>query len=118
MAGNSSRTHGVQRPQITQTCIFAMTTNEAQTKPACVLSDSRSSRSFVSSSFALHADRDLSLLKNKLVVTTPLGEQILHTSIFKGCEILIKGVVLKTNLIPLEMSDFDVILRMDWLSNH
>ena len=37
---------------------------------------------------------------------------------FKGCEILVKGVVLKANLIPLEMSDFDVILRMDWLSNH
>ena len=29
-----------------------------------------------------------------------------------------EGVVLKANLIPLEMSDFDVILRMDWLSNH
>ena len=37
---------------------------------------------------------------------------------FKGCEILIEGVVLKANLIPLEMSDFDVILGMDWLSNH
>ena len=118
MASNSSGTQGVQRPQMTQTCIFTMTTNEAQTKPACVLSDSGFSRSFVSSSFALHADRDLSPLKNKLVVTTQLGEQILHTSIFKGCEILIKGVVLKTNLIPLEMSDFDVILRMDWLSNY
>ena len=27
-------------------------------------------------------------------------------------------MVLKANLIPLEMSDFDVILGMDWLSNH
>ena len=26
--------------------------------------------------------------------------------------------MLKANLIPLEMYDFDVILRMDWLSNH
>ena len=80
--------------------------------------DSRSSKSFISSSFALHADRELSPLKNKLVVTTPLGEQILYISIFKGCEILIEGVVLKANLIPLEMFDFDVILGMDWLSNH
>ena len=67
-----------------------------------------SSRSFVSSSFTLHADRDLSPLKNKLVVTTPLGEQILRTVVFKGCEILVEGVVLKANLIPLEMSDFDL----------
>ena len=37
---------------------------------------------------------------------------------FKGCEILVEGVVLKANLIPLENFDFDVILGMDWLSNH
>ena len=51
------------------------------------------------------------------MVTTILGEQILRTSIFKGCEILVEGVVLKANLIPLEMYDFDVILGMDMLSN-
>ena len=37
---------------------------------------------------------------------------------FKECEILVEGVVLKANLILLEMVDFDVILGMDWLSNH
>ena len=121
-----SRTQEVQRPQRIQTHIFAMTTDEAQANletkigimfifsiPARVLFDFGSNRSFISSSFALHADRDLSPLKNKLIVTTPLREQILHTSVFKGCEILIEGVVLKTNLIPLEMSDFDVIIGMD-----
>ena len=45
--------------------------------PARVLFDFGSSRSFVSSSFALYADRDLSLLKSKLIVTTPLREHIL-----------------------------------------
>ena len=81
--------------------------------PARVLFDFGSSRLFVSSSFALHADQDLSSLKSKLVVTTPLGEQIVRTSVFKSYEILMEGVVLKANLIPLEMSDFDVILGMD-----
>ena len=75
--------------------------------------DYGSNRSYLSSSFALHADQELSLFKSKLVVTTPLEEQIFNTSIFKGCEILVEGVVLKANLIPLEMSDFDVILGMD-----
>ena len=41
----------------------------------------------------------------------------MRTSVFKGCEVVVEGMVLKTNLIPLEMSDFDVILGMDWLSN-
>ena len=34
---------------------------------------------------------------------------------FKDYEILVEGVVF---LILLEMSDFDVILGIDWLSNH
>ena len=51
-------------------------------------------------------------------MTTPLGEGILRTSVFKGCEILVEGVILKTKLILLEMIDFDVILGMHWLSNH
>ena len=86
--------------------------------PGRVLFDFWSSISFVSTVFVLHVDRELALLKNKLVVTTPLGEQILHTSVFKGCEIMVEDVVLKVNLIPQEMYNFDVILGMDWLSNH
>ena len=86
--------------------------------PARILFDTGSNRSFVSTTFALHANRELVPLKNKLVGNTPLGEQILRTSVFKGCEVVVEGVVLKANLIPLEMTDFDVILGMDWLSNH
>ena len=55
-------------------------------------------------------------MKHKLVVVIPLGEQIIRTSLFRGYKILIEGVVLKANLIPLEMWDFGVILDMDWLS--
>ena len=51
-------------------------------------------------------------------------EQILRASIFKGCDVL-EGVVLKVNLIPLEMNlisfriyDVFVILDMDWLSTY
>ena len=83
-----------------------------------ILFDTGSNRSFVSTTFALHANRELVPLKNKLVVNTPLGEQILRTSVFKGCKVVVEGVVLKANLIPLEMFDFDVILGMDWLSSH
>ena len=43
-------------------------------EPTRVLFDSGSSKSFVNSSFALHADRELTSLKSKLVVTTLLGE--------------------------------------------
>ena len=114
-----------------RTHIFSMTSSEAQVNPdtvigimfvfgipAQVLFDTRSSQSFINTTFALHANRELVPLKNKLIVNTPLGEQILCTSIFMGCEIMVERVVFKANLIPLEMFDFDVILGMDCLSNH
>ena len=53
-----------------------------------------------------------------MVITTHLGEKILCTSVFNGYEILMEYVILKANLIPLEMNGFDVILGMDWFSNH
>ena len=122
----SSGTQGNQRPQWTQTRIFAMTSGEAQANPnivsstmiifgipARILFDTGSSRSFVSTTFALHTNREFVPLKNKLVVNTPLGKQIIRTSVFKGCEVVVEGVVLKANLIPLEMIDFDIILGMD-----
>ena len=49
---------------------------------------------------------------------TPLGEQILRKLRVQGCEILIEGAVLKTNLTSFEMFEFDVILNMDQLSTH
>ena len=73
-----------------------MTVDEAQANPniligtmfvfdtlALVLLHFGSSKSFVSNAFALHANRELVPLKNRLIVTTPLGEQIPHTSVFK-----------------------------------
>ena len=74
-------TQGNQRPQMTQTRIFAMTSGETQANldtvigtmivlgtSARILFDTGSSRSFVSTTFALHANRELVPLKNKLVV--------------------------------------------------
>ena len=67
--------------------IFAMTANETHVNPDTissimtvfgsptqVLFYSGLSKSFVSTLFALHANRELSLLKHKLVVMTPLEE--------------------------------------------
>ena len=108
-----------------------MTVSEAQVNPDTmigtmiifgtlvrVLFDSGLNRSFISTSFALHVDQELSPLKHKLVVMTPLREQILRNFVFISCKILIESVVLKANLILLEMHDFDVILGMDWLSTN
>ena len=42
---------------------------------------------------------------------------ICHIVLF-GCSVLIEGRELLVDLVLLDMMDFDVILRMDWLSQH
>ena len=39
---------------------------------------------FVSSAFAFHVDRKLAPIKKKLIVTTPLREQIFQNFVLKG----------------------------------
>jgi hypothetical protein len=51
-----------------------------------------------------------------LAVATPIGSTILCTSVVKNCPILVEGHVMPMNLIVFEMSGFDIILGMDWLS--
>ena len=83
-----------------------MMTNEAQAnldsmtgiisifgEPVRVLFDSGASRSFIGTSFALQANRELTPLKSKLIITTPLGERIVRTSMLKGCEVMVEGGV-------------------------
>ena len=85
---SSSGAQSTQRPQRTQTRIFTMTADEAQANPdsitsiisvfgesAQVLFDYRAIRSFISTSFVLHTNRELTTLKSKLIVTTPMEKR-------------------------------------------
>jgi hypothetical protein len=44
-----------------------------------------------------------------------LGETVETNVVFEGVEININGCELEADLIPLELSDFDIILGMNWL---
>jgi hypothetical protein len=49
---------------------------------------------------------------------TPLGETVETNVVFEGVRFNINGCELKANLIPLEISDFDIILGMNWLGKN
>ncbi|XP_028082888.1 uncharacterized protein LOC114284191 [Camellia sinensis] len=51
-------------------------------------------------------------------VSTPSDESMICTSIYRDCEILIGNISLIVDLLPIEMSHFDAILGMDWLSTN
>ena len=45
----------------------------------------------------------------------PRGETCYVSWEYQGCHVLVEDVVMPTNLVPLDIVDFDVILGMDWL---
>jgi hypothetical protein len=84
---------------------------------AIVLFDSEASHSFVAASFVQKYNLPLSMLKNRMIVSSPRGD--MHARhVFSNVSILIRGVEFLANLIVLESKGIDVILGMDWLSKH
>ena len=67
----------------------------------------------------LTIERELGLevetLKEPLYVSSPLGIRARIWMICRGCELEISGTLLTVDLRIMDMSEFDVILGMDWL---
>ena len=53
-----------------------------------------------------------------MYVSSPLGTWVDVDQICWGCELEISGILLIVDLRVMDMSGFDVILRMDWLTAH
>ena len=68
----------------------------------------------------LTIERELGLevetLKEPLYVSSPLGIRARIRMICPGCELEISGTLLTVDLRIMDMSKFDVILGMDWLT--
>ncbi|XP_057459270.1 uncharacterized protein LOC130749931, partial [Actinidia eriantha] len=85
---------------------------------AYVLFDTGSSHTFVSTQFASRLNRKPEQLGYELVVSQPMSEGIVCSTIYRDCSVCIAETVIPTDLIPLEMGHFDVIFGMDWLSKN
>jgi hypothetical protein len=84
---------------------------------AIVLFDSGVSHSFVATSFVQKYNMPLSMLKNRMIVSSPGGDMRAR-HVCSVVSILIRGVEFLANLIVLESKGIDVILGMHWLSKH
>ena len=51
-------------------------------------------------------------------MNSPLGTKARIDRIYRGCELEISGILLKVDLRVMDMSEFEVILGMDWLTAH
>ena len=66
--------------------------------------------------------KDLSLevetLEKPLHVSSLLGARVSVDQICRDCELEISGILLTVDLRVMDMSEFDIILRIDWLMAH
>jgi hypothetical protein len=73
--------------------------------------------SFVAANFVQKHKLPLSMLKNRMIVSSPEGDMHSRHVCPKVC-ILIRGVEFLANLVVLESKGIDVIHGMGWLSKH
>ena len=61
---------------------------------------------------------EVETLEDPLHVSSPLGTRVRIDQICQDCELEISGILLTVDLQLMDISDFDVILSMDWLTAH
>ena len=83
---------------------------------ARVLFDYGASHSFIVASVVIELGSEVEALEEPLYVSSPLGIRARIGMICRGCELEISGILLTLDLRVMDMSEFDVILGMDWLT--
>ena len=85
---------------------------------ARVLFDYGASHSFISTLCVKYLGLEVETLEKPLHVTSPLGTRVKIDQICRDCMLEILGILLKVDLRVMDISEFDVILSMDWLTEH
>ena len=81
-----------------------------------MLFDSGASHSFIAASVVIQLGLEVKTLEEPLYVSSSLGIRVRIGIICRGCELEISGTLLTVDLRIMDMSEFDVILGMDWLT--
>ena len=81
-----------------------------------MLFNSGASHSFIAASVVIELGLEVETLEEPLYLSSPLGTRARLEMICRGCELEILGTLLTVDLRIMDMSEFDVILKMDWLT--
>ena len=61
---------------------------------------------------------EVETLEKSLHVSSSLGTRVRVDQICRDCELEISRILLMVDLLVMDMSEFDVIICMDWLTTH
>ncbi|GJT88311.1 putative reverse transcriptase domain-containing protein [Tanacetum coccineum] len=130
LANNGGQGHGNQGNQARGRA-FMLGAEEARQDPnimtgtftlndhyATTLFDSGADYSFVSTTFIPLLDIEPSDLGFSYEIEIASGQLVEIDKVIRGCKLEIEGHVFDINLIPFGSGSFDVIIGMDWLSDH
>ena len=82
------------------------------------LIDPRSTHSYICIDIPSVKNLPRSGTKYDILVTNLLGHSVIMNRVYRDCLIQIREYEFLGDLIELSFKEFDVILRMDWLSRH
>ena len=83
-----------------------------------ILFDYGASHSFIVAACVRELGLEVETLEDSLYVSSPLGTRVSVDLICRGCELEISEILLTMDLRVMDISEFDVILGMDWLTAH
>nr|GEY73697.1 reverse transcriptase [Tanacetum cinerariifolium] len=119
------------RQHTTRGRVSALTTDQAANAPCTisrtlymydrgvfVLFDTGSTHFVVSIAFSKHLKVPPIQLDHTLSISTPMLNSVIISHEFRNCPLRVGDDIRFANLLPLEMSDFDIILGIDWLTEH
>jgi hypothetical protein len=84
---------------------------------AVILFDSGPSHTFINRSFAIENQLPIEIVDNNFCIQSPGGRMVTREVVYQ-VSIDLVGHIFPTNLIVLKDQDIDVILGMNWLSQH
>ncbi|XP_057990554.1 uncharacterized protein LOC131172938 [Hevea brasiliensis] len=128
----TERSETVERPEVRAPArAYGMRAREEQDMPDLIqgtfflydmpvhaLVDPGSTYSYICIALPVERGAQIDETEQDILVTNPLSHSIVVNKVYKGCPLRIQGHEFLADLIELPFHEFDMILRMDWLSHH
>ncbi|KAA3474135.1 Gag protease polyprotein-like protein [Gossypium australe] len=82
------------------------------------LIDPGSTHSYICTKLVFVKNLSVELIEFVVKVSNPLGQFVMVDKVCKNCPLMVKGTCFPVDLMLLPFDKFDVILGMDWLTQH
>nr|GFA93307.1 putative reverse transcriptase domain-containing protein [Tanacetum cinerariifolium] len=83
-----------------------------------VLFDTGATHSVIFSAFASRITTTPTLLDHVLCISTPMQDSVRISHVYRDLPLQFDDKIHEINALPLDMCEFDIILGMDWLTEH